>query len=66
MRNHDHETTDFLSTFSDIEINVKMLTGITIQSDKKTTTLQAETFADDVINKLLNQGFVISKHSVTH
>ena len=52
MRNRDHETTNFLSTFSDIETNVKMLTSITIQSNKKTATLQAETFADDFINKL--------------
>lgn len=65
MRNRGHGTTDSLSIFSGIEINVEMLTGITIQPDKKTATLQAGTFAGDVINELWDQGFVTSKRSVT-
>jgi len=66
VRNRGHGTTDSLLTFSGIEINVEMLTGITIQPDQKTATLQAGTYADDVINKLWDQGFVTSKRSVTH
>lgn len=66
MRNRGHGTTDSLSTFSGIEIDVEMLTGVTIQPDKKTATLQAGTFIGDVINKLWDQGFVASKRSVTH
>jgi FAD/FMN-containing dehydrogenase len=66
VRNRGHRTTDSLSTFSGIQIDVEMLTGVTIQPDKKTATLQAGTFTGDVINKLWDQGFVASKRSVTH
>lgn len=66
MRNRGHGTTDSLSTFSGIEINVEMLTGITIRPDKKIATLQAGTSVGDVINKLWDQGFVTSKRSVPH
>ena len=41
-----------------------MLTGITVQPDKKTATLQAGTFIGEVINKLWDQGFVTSKRSL--
>lgn len=64
MRNRGHGVTDTLSTFSGIEINVVMLTGITVQPDKKTATLQAGTFIGEVINKLWDQGFVTSKRSL--
>ena len=43
-----------------------MLTGVTVQPDKKIATLQAGTFIGDVINKLWDQGFVAGKRSVTH
>ena len=66
MRNRGHGVTDTLSTFSGIEINVETLTGITVQPDKKTATLQAGTFIGEVINTLWDQGFVASKRSVTH
>ena len=66
MRNRGHGITDSLSTFSGIEIDVEMLTGVTIQPDKKTATLQAGTFIGDVMNKLWDQGFVAGKRSVTH
>lgn len=66
MRNRGHGTTNSLSTFSGIEIDVEMLTGVTIQPDQKTATLQAGTFIGDVINKLWDQGFVAGKRSITH
>ncbi len=66
MRNRGHGVTYSLSTFSGIEIDVEMLTGVTIQPDKKTAILQAGIFIGEAINKLWDQGFVASKRSVTH
>ena len=66
MRNRGHGITDSLSSFSGIEIDVEMLTGVTIQPDKKTATLQAGTFIGDVMNKLWDEGFVAGNRSVTH
>lgn len=60
VRNRGHGVTYTLSTFSGIEIDVELLTGVTVQPDKKTATLQAGTFIGEVINKLWDQGFVTS------
>lgn len=61
MKNRGHGTTDSLSTFSGIEINVEMLKGVTVHPAEKTATLQAGPIIGDVVNKLWDQGFVASK-----
>ncbi|KAI4219649.1 MAG: hypothetical protein LQ349_008293 [Xanthoria aureola] len=63
VKNRGHGTTDSLSSFSGIEINVEMLTRVTIQPVKKTATLQAGAFIGDVVNKLWDQGFVAATGS---
>lgn len=63
VRNRGHGVTYTLSTFSGIEIDVELLTGVTVQPDKKTATLQAGTFIGEVINKLWDQGFVTTTGS---
>ncbi|KAL8942493.1 MAG: hypothetical protein Q9216_001637 [Gyalolechia sp. 2 TL-2023] len=63
VKNRGHGTTDSLSTFSGIEINVEKLTGVTVRPDRKTATLQAGTVIGDVVNRLWDQGFVAATGS---
>ncbi|CAL8575057.1 hypothetical protein XPA_001002 [Xanthoria parietina] len=63
VKNRGHGTTDSLSTFSGIEINVEMLKGVTVHPAEKTATLQAGPIIGDVVNKLWDQGFVATTGS---
>ncbi|RFU76457.1 fad binding domain-containing [Trichoderma arundinaceum] len=54
-----HGSTSTISKFKGIEINLSKLTGITIQSDKKSALFQGGVYADLIINKLWNQGYIV-------
>ncbi|KAI1112706.1 hypothetical protein F5Y14DRAFT_463082 [Nemania sp. NC0429] len=58
IRNRGHGITSSLSSFSGLEINVERLTGITIQPDEQTATLQAGVYGGLVIKTLWDQGYV--------
>ncbi|KAH6603851.1 hypothetical protein Trco_007297 [Trichoderma cornu-damae] len=54
-----HGSTSTISKFRGIEINLSKLTGITIQPDKKSALFQGGVYADVVIKKLGNQGYIV-------
>ena len=66
MRNRGHGTTDSLSAFSGIEIDVELLTGLTIQPGGETAIMQAGTYGDSIIPELWEKGYVTSKRSVIY
>lgn len=66
MRNRGHGTTTSLSAFSGIEIDVELLTGVTIQPDRETAIFQAGTYGANIIEALWAEGYVTSKRSVIY
>ncbi|UKZ78452.1 hypothetical protein TrVFT333_006192 [Trichoderma virens FT-333] len=54
-----HGSTNTISKFKGIEINLSKLTEITIQPDKKSALFQGGVYADLIINKLWSQGYIV-------
>lgn len=55
-----------MSAFSGIEIDVELLTGLTIQPDGKTAIFQGGTYGAEIIEALWDKGYVTSKRSVIY
>ncbi|KAL7944096.1 hypothetical protein V8C42DRAFT_358776 [Trichoderma barbatum] len=54
-----HGSTNTISKFKGIEINLSKLTEITIQPDKKSALFQGGVYADLIIEKIWSQGYIV-------
>ncbi|KAI0388497.1 FAD-binding domain-containing protein [Xylariaceae sp. FL0594] len=61
--NHRHAYTASVGTFSGIQIDMSVLTDITIKPNKKTALFQGGTYDAQVIDYLWNRGFVTTTGS---